>query len=91
MTNPVKKPFWPPETIRAARRAELPPLLQNRGIELRHIGADNFELVAFRGLIVKHNYWRWPQHDMAGNTIDLLVKVLKLSFAEAMRTITAAD
>jgi len=26
-------------------------------------------LPAYRGLIVKDNYWRWPERNLAGNAI----------------------
>jgi len=35
-------------------------------------------LSAFPGLIVKDNYWRWPQRNLAGNAIDFFVQVLEL-------------
>jgi len=34
-------------------------------------------------------YWRWPQRNQAGNTIDFFVQVLGLSFHQAMCEITA--
>ena len=52
--------------------------------------AGNFELPAFPGLILKDSYWRWPQREMAGNAIDFFVKVLGLSFNDAMRQITGS-
>ena len=33
-------------------------------------------------------YWRWPQRDLAGNTIDFCTQILGLSFHDAMRQIT---
>ena len=50
--------------------------------------AGNFELVAYKGLLLKDSYWRWPQRDLAGNAIDFYMKVLGLSFHDAMRQIT---
>jgi hypothetical protein len=35
------------------------------------------------------SYWRWPERDLAGNTIDFHVRVLGLSFHDAMRQITS--
>ena len=51
--------------------------------------AGNFSLPAYPGLIIKDSYWRWPQRNLAGNTIDFFMRVLGLSFHEAMRQITA--
>jgi hypothetical protein len=57
-----------------------PPLLPRE--------AGNFLLPAFPGLIVKDSYWRWPERDQAGNAIDFCMRVLGLSFHDAMRQIT---
>ena len=89
MTNPSPN-LWTREQIRAARLAPLDPLLQKRRLQLIEREAGNFELPAFPGLIVKESYWRWPQRDKAGNTIDFFVQVLGLSFQQAMREITAS-
>ena len=45
-------------------------------------------MTGYPGLIVKDSYWRWPERDLAGNAIDFCVKVLGLSFHDAMREIT---
>lgn len=67
---------------------ELAPLLQRRGLALRDRGGGNFEVVEYEGLLLKASYWRWPDRDLAGNTIDFYVKVLGRSFHEAMEDIT---
>jgi hypothetical protein len=67
--------------------APLLPLLQKRGLQSLEQAAGNFLLPAFPGLIIKDSYWRWPQRDRAGNTIDFFVQVLGLSFHQAMRQI----
>jgi len=81
---------WSRQQIRAARMAPLLPLLQKRALSLIEKEAGNFELPAFPGLILKDSYWRWPQRQLAGNTIDFFVKVLGLSFNDAMRQITGS-
>jgi len=89
MTAHSHKPTrWTRQQIQAARQAALIPLLQKRGLQLIEGQAGNFHLPAFPGLIVKDSYWRWPQRDLAGNAIDFLVRVLGLSFHDAMRQIT---
>jgi hypothetical protein len=80
-------PRWTREQIRAARMAPLVPLLQKRGLQLIEKEAGNFALSAFPGLILKESYWRWPQHNLEGNTIDFFVHVFKLPFHDAMRQI----
>lgn len=82
------RPRWTREQIRAARMAPLLPLLRQRGFQLVELHAGNFELAAYKGLLIKDSYWRWPERDRAGNAIDLFVQVLGLSFNDAMRQIT---
>ena len=79
---------WSREQIRAARMVALVPLLQKRGLQLIALPAGNFELAAYKGLLLKDSYWRWPQRNLAGNAIDFFVQVLGLSFHDAMRQIT---
>jgi hypothetical protein len=88
--NPASQPRWTRQQIRAARIAPLAPLLRKRGLQLLQRPADNFELAAFPGVLVKDSYWRWPQRNQAGNSIDFFVQVLGLSFDQAMRQITAS-
>jgi hypothetical protein len=64
------------------------PLLEKRGLQRIEREASNFTLPAYPGLIVKDSYWRWPQRNLAGNAIDFCMRVLGLSFHEAMRQIT---
>ena len=65
-------------------------VLQKRGLQFIEKDAGNFELLAFPGLIVKESYWRWPQRNLAGNTIDFFVQVLGMNFHNAMRQITGS-
>ena len=81
-------PRWTREQIRAARVVPLVALLQRRGLQLVELPAGNFELAAYPGLLVKDSYWRWPERNLAGNAIDLFMRVLGLSFHDAMRQIT---
>ena len=41
-------------------------------------------------VLVKESYWRWPQRNLAGNTIDFFVQVLEMTFHNAMRQITGS-
>jgi len=97
MTNPPRNPClhratskWSKEQIRAARRIELAPLLQKRGFALRDRGGGNVEVEQYKGLLLKASYWRWPDQNLAGNTIDFYVKVLGLSFHDTMQELTEA-
>ena len=89
MTTPSPQPRWSRDQIRAARLAPLPPLLPKRGIQILPRETSNFILPAYPGLIVKDSYWRWPERNLAGNAIDFFMRVLGLSFHDAMRQITA--
>lgn len=86
MSLPAQR--WTRQQIRCARMAPLLPLLQRRALALVEKEAGNFELPAFPGLLIKDSYWRWPEREAAGNTIDFFVHVLGLSFHDAMRQIT---
>jgi hypothetical protein len=70
--------------------APLVPLLEKRSLQLVETGGGNFLLSAFPGLVVKDSYWRWPEQGLAGNSIDFFIKVLGLSFHDAMKVITAS-
>ena len=70
--------------------APLVPLLKKAGLQMIERPAENVELPAYKGLVVKGSYWRWPPKDQAGNAIDFFVQVLGLSFHEAMRRITGS-
>ena len=56
--------------------APLAPLLQQRGLQLIERPADNVELAAYKGLLLKGSYCRWPERHLAGNAIYFFVKVL---------------
>lgn len=45
----------------------------------------------YPGLIIKDSYWRWPERELAGNAIDFGVKILGLSFNDAMREIVSGE
>ncbi len=46
------------------------------------------ELTQYAGLVVKNSYWIWPDRELSGNTIDLFVKVLGMSFNDTMQHIS---
>jgi hypothetical protein len=78
-------PRWTRDQIRAARLAPLLPLLEKRGLHPVETGGGNFEVREHPGLVIKDSYWRWPEHEIGGNAIDLYTKVLRLGFHDAMR------
>lgn len=86
----TQPPRWTRAQIRAARLTPLAPVLAKRGLVLVETGGGNFELRAYPGLIVQDSYWRWPERDLAGNAIDFCTHILRLSFHDAMRELTAS-
>ena len=88
MTCPQRKAPWSREQIRAARRASLPELLIAHGLHLRETGDENYRISEHPGIIVKRSFWRDPDSERAGNTIDFFVSVLGMSFNQAMEEIT---
>ncbi len=92
-TKPVQR--FAASAIRAARKAELPPLLSTRGYRLRPVQNGNFQVLPDpagqhpAGLVVKQSFWIWPERKLSGNAIDFLMKIEGKSFQEAMRIITA--
>ena len=78
---------WTQAEIRTARKADLPPILDHRGLHLKPLPQDNFLVVQYDDLLVKRHYWRWPSRGLAGNAIDFFMRVLGLSFNDAMRQI----
>ena len=89
MTNPSHKgQRWTRQQIRDVRLAPLVSPPQERGLQLLPREAGNFILPAYPGLIVKDSYWRWPERNLADNAIGLFMRVLGLSFHEAMCQIT---
>lgn len=87
--NPnLPSPRWTRDQIRSARMAPILPLLQRRALRLQEREAGNYAVADHPGLIIKDSYWRWPERDLAGNAIDFCVKILGLSFNDAMREIS---
>jgi hypothetical protein len=87
---------WTKSAIREARKTELAPLLGSRGYRLLPLDNGNYRLLpdpehpsAPAGLVVKQNFWIWPDRQLDGNTIDFFIQVEGKTFHEAMRIITA--
>ena len=78
---------WSREQIRQARRRPLLDLLTRRGLHLAHVGGDNYTISEHPGIVIRQWYWNAPQDERSGNTIDFMVDILGLSFANAMEEI----
>ncbi len=85
------QPRWSKDQIRQARQTPLLPLLRAQGLQLIEHEADNFEPSDYPGILIKENYWRWPDESLSGNTIDFFTLVLKMTFHTAMVVITEAN
>lgn len=55
--HPTPATRWSREQIRAARHAQLAPVLAHRGIQIVERSAGNLEVRDFPGLIVKESYF----------------------------------
>ena len=66
--RPAQSRWVTREQIRAACMIALAPLLEKRGLAFRDRGAGNVEVLEYKGLLIKASYWRWPDHDLAGNS-----------------------
>jgi len=88
MTCQARRTPWTREQIQAARRTPLPDLLHKRGLHLRESGAGNYRLSEHAGIVIKQSYWRDPDTQRGGNTIDFFEAVLGMTFNQAMEAIT---
>ena len=87
---------WTKSAIREARRAELAPILIGRGYRLQPLNNGNHRVLPDpddpsmpSGLVVKQNFWIWPDRQIDGNTIDFFIQVEGKTFHQAMQIITA--
>jgi hypothetical protein len=95
---------WTKSDIRAARKADLVDILTDRSYLLHPLQDGNFRVLPDpdypsrpSGIIVKQNYWSWPDRDlsgpvpareaMSGNTIEFFLYVEGKTFQDAMRII----
>jgi hypothetical protein len=87
---------WTKSAIRLARKADLVPLLVERGYRLYPLPNGNFRILpdpddpnAPAGVIVKESFWTWSEKNIAGNAIDFFTLVEGKTFNQAMEIITA--
>jgi hypothetical protein len=87
-SGPPRRPNRPAQIPRSS--AVCPPGRKGRaGTDEHPVG--NFGLPAYPGSLVKDSYWRWPENGRAGSAIDFFMRVLGLSFHDAMRQITGTS
>lgn len=79
---------WNKSEIREARKKELAPLLQSRGLQLKPLTNNNYLVAEYDDLVVKKSYWRWPSRAIGGNAIDFFMLVEGKTFNQTMRVLT---
>ena len=79
---------WSKAEIRQARKLPLVPILLHRGVILRQLHGDNFQIDVHGDLIVRDCYWIWKSRQLQGNTIDFFIQIENLSFAQAMQLLS---
>ena len=89
---------WTKSDIRAARKADLVDILTDRSYLLYPLDDGNFRVLPDpddparpSGIVIKQNYWIWPDRDLSGNTIDFFVLVEGKTFHQAMEIIRGAS
>ena len=76
---------WTPEQIRRARQTPLKPLLEQIGCPMQELKNGNWKIYGLPAdIIVKETFWVCPDTGNGGNAIDLLVRVLGMTFNHAM-------
>ena len=63
-------------------------MLKNMGVRLRPLKNGNTLVLDYPDLIVKQQYWTWPERNIQGNAIDFLILVQGKSFQQAMQILS---
>lgn len=81
---------WTDQQIRTARRVALRPLLEHMGFPLQELTNDNWRVYDLpKDIVIKETYWVCPDTGAGGNAIDLLTRVMGMSFSQAMDKLEA--
>jgi len=81
---------FPKDFIRNARRANLVEYLQSKGYSLKREG-KNWRLPGYGGLVVKENsFYRFSTQD-GGNALDFCLRILGMSFREAVLSLNGVS
>jgi thermostable 8-oxoguanine DNA glycosylase len=76
---------WSKADIRRARQIPLKPVLEKLGLRLENSNNGNYIVRDLhREIIIKDHFWVCTENGSAGNSIDFLVKIQGMSFANAM-------
>lgn len=81
---------WTQEQIRRARQVTLKPLLEQMGYPMQELTNGNWQIYDLpEDIVVKETYWVCPDTGAGGNAIDLLTRVMGMSFTQAMGKLEA--
>jgi len=81
---------YTPEQIRQARQVALRPLLEQMGFPMQELTNGNWRVYELPvEVVIKETYWVCPDVGRGGNAIDLLTRVMGMSFNEAMEKLEA--
>lgn len=81
---------WTDQQIRTARRVALRPLLEHMGFPLQELTNGNWRVYDLpTDIVIKETYWVCPDTGAGGNAIDLLTRVMGMSFSQAMDKLEA--
>ncbi len=81
---------WTEEQIRTARRVALRPLLEHMGYPMQELTNGNRRVYDLpTKIVIKETYWVCPDTGAGGNAIDLLTRVMGMSFSQAMDKLEA--
>ncbi|MBO8164200.1 MAG: DUF3991 domain-containing protein [Brevibacillus sp.] len=74
------------DVIRQARQTDLPSFLTSLGYDLKKEG-KNYRLTGYSGVLVRGNMYSDFANGHSGNAVDFCLKVLNMSFQEAVETL----
>jgi len=79
---------WTKDDIRNARRQPIKPALERLGCQLNEVPGGNWKISTSDGsIILKKHYWICPDSGQAGNAIDFMMRIMDMSFNQAVSTL----
>lgn len=73
------------DEVKKARSAELVEFCRSKNMKLTDEGDDNYRVSGYGGLIIKNNGFIWYANNDKGNAIDFCLRVLNMSYREALK------
>ena len=79
---------WTKDDIRRARRRPIKPVIERLGCQLNEVSGGNWKITTPAGcIILKQHYWICPESGQAGNAIDFMMRIMDMSFNQAVSTL----